>query len=95
MGTVLVVLFDWLGIIVYLQSAPVSFQIGLEILHLRLIILVYVFLQLREISLADNKDPSHVLIAAEPLKRLSQETQSMPAPLLATKIMTSLLPNHQ
>jgi hypothetical protein len=54
-GSVVIVVLEWIGILVYLSDSYYLQLYALEIVHLRVVIIVYVFLQLRFITFATDK----------------------------------------
>jgi hypothetical protein len=59
---------DGIGILLFVQQTQWSFHAASEILHLRVILVVYVFVQLREISL--SREDSNAMVV-EPMQSLS------------------------
>jgi uncharacterized membrane protein YbhN (UPF0104 family) len=72
--SIAVILIDLVGISLYLTQDKTVFFFVVEIMHLRVIMLVYEFLQLRDITLAKEKSESK-LEPEEPIRHLSVQKQ--------------------
>jgi hypothetical protein len=68
-----ILVLDWIAIVFYIQRGRYFPLFALEILHLRVIFLVYIYIQLREISL--HRVEASILAAPEPVAVLTVDSK--------------------
>jgi hypothetical protein len=73
-GMVGILTLDWFGIYLFNSNTMNSIEYSFEVLHLRCILMVYIFLQLRDITFG------------QPHKSAKQITEKKPEPALTVKV---------